>query len=457
MRAHHGAGALAVDVQVTDMELLNGAIDLVTRLGIDGARQAELGVVRDFECLIEATGLNHREHRSEDFFLLEFGFCRNVGNHRGTDKVAFAGRAVAARDQAAVFFALFDVSEDRLHRAFVDDGAHVGVFGGIADLNLLDADFELLQEFVVDALVHDGARAGRALLTLEAKCGLRHAFARRVNVRVGIDNDRVFAAHLENRALDPDLSRSLRRCDFVDVQADFARASEGDEARLGMRHDGVSKAGSGARTEIHHALGHARFFEQLDELRGDGGRIARRLEDDGVATHDRYQRHASHDGARKIPRRNHGAYAQRNVHHRIVLAGQLDGRLRLRKAKRLASVELAEIDGLGNIGVGLSPVLADFKHQPRHEFHLALAHEITDAEHQAGALFHRGTAPRFECLERGGHRWLYVLLAGLLMGADNLRRFRWIQRLDLVGFLDAFASDDEVILVAQLSANLGDS
>ena len=33
------------------------------------------------------------------------------------------------------------------------------------------------------------------------------------------------------------------------------------------------------------------------------------------------------------------------------------------------------------------------KHQPRHEFHLALAHEVADAEHQAGALFDRGAAP----------------------------------------------------------------
>src|SRR5712691_13467995 len=37
MRAHHGARTLAIDVQVADMELLNGAFDLLPRLGIDGA------------------------------------------------------------------------------------------------------------------------------------------------------------------------------------------------------------------------------------------------------------------------------------------------------------------------------------------------------------------------------------------------------------------------------------
>src|ERR1035437_3034164 len=60
-----------------------------------------------------------------------------------------------------------------------------------------------------------------------------------------------------------------------------------------MRHDRIAEAGSGTRAEIHHALGHARFFEQLDKLCGDRGGIARRLQDDGVATDDRCERHPS--------------------------------------------------------------------------------------------------------------------------------------------------------------------
>ena len=42
------------------------------------------------------------------------------------------------------------------------------------------------------------------------------------------------------------------------------------------------------------------------------------------------------------------------------------------------------------------------------------------------------------------------------MDADNLGRLRRIQRLDLVGGLDALAADDEVIFAAQLAANFGD-
>ena len=53
MRADHRAGALAVDVQVADVELADGAVDLVARLGVDRAGQAELGVVGDLERVVE--------------------------------------------------------------------------------------------------------------------------------------------------------------------------------------------------------------------------------------------------------------------------------------------------------------------------------------------------------------------------------------------------------------------
>ena len=47
MRAHHSSRALAIDAQVAHVELLLGRLNLVVRVGIDRARQAELGVVGD--------------------------------------------------------------------------------------------------------------------------------------------------------------------------------------------------------------------------------------------------------------------------------------------------------------------------------------------------------------------------------------------------------------------------
>ena len=187
---------------------------------------------------------------------------------------------------------------------------------GIADGDALDARFQLLEELVVDAFVDDGARAGRALLALEAESGRGYAFDGGVDIGVGIDDDGVFAAHFEDGALDPELARLLLRGGLVDVQANFARAGEGDVADLRMRHQRVAEAGAAAGTEVHHAFGHSAFFEQFDKLRGNRRRIARGLQDNGVAADDRSERHAGHDGAGEVPGRNHRADAERNVGQR---------------------------------------------------------------------------------------------------------------------------------------------
>src|SRR5579862_675067 len=223
-----------------------------------------------------------------------------------------------------------------------------------------------------------------------------------------------------------------------------------------MGDDRVAETGAGAGAEVDDALGHAGLFEKFDELRGDGGGIARRLQDDGVAADDGGERHSGHDRAWEIPRRNYRADSERDVMQRVMLSGQLDWRLRFREAQRLARVELTEVDGLGDVGVGLSPVLADFENEPCHVFHFALAEEIADAEDESGALFDGGAAPGLEGVERSLYCGLHVFFASLLMDADDLRRLRRVQRLDLLGSLDAFAADDEVVLASQLGADFGD-
>src|SRR5581483_2340777 len=115
MRADHSSRALAVDVQIADVEFLDRAINLVARTGVDGAGQSELGIVGDLERMIEAASLDHREHRSEDFFLLKLRLCRDVGDNRRLDEVALSRKSLAAGDEASIFLPLLDVAEYRLH------------------------------------------------------------------------------------------------------------------------------------------------------------------------------------------------------------------------------------------------------------------------------------------------------------------------------------------------------
>src|SRR4051812_21568085 len=54
MRADHGSRALAVDVEVSHVEVALGTVDLVLRTGVDRAGETELGVVRDGQRVFEA-------------------------------------------------------------------------------------------------------------------------------------------------------------------------------------------------------------------------------------------------------------------------------------------------------------------------------------------------------------------------------------------------------------------
>ena len=60
----------------------------------------------------------------------------------------------------------------------------------------------------------------------------------------------------------------------------------------------------------------------------------------------------------------------------VALARQLHRSLRARQPQRLARIELAEVYGLGDIGIRLRPILAHFKHQPGFKLELALADDL---------------------------------------------------------------------------------
>src|SRR5271170_4652758 len=100
---------------------------------------------------------------------------------------------------------------------------------------------------------------------------------------------------------------------------------------------------------------------------------------------------------------------------RIALARQLNISLDAREPESFTAVVFAEIDSLGDIAVGLSPVLADFKHQPGTELELALPQQVADAKHQAGAFLNRSPAPMRKGAQRRLHGWLDMLLASFLM------------------------------------------
>src|SRR6185369_3565342 len=128
----------------------------------------------------------------------------------------------AARDQPPLAAPNFDVIENGLARGRTDHRPHESrtIFRS-ANLESRDFSFQLFDELIVDRVVYNGARAGRALLPLITERGLHHTRDGAVQIGLPIDYDGVFTAHLGHHALDPDLAFARLRSQLIDAQTHF--------------------------------------------------------------------------------------------------------------------------------------------------------------------------------------------------------------------------------------------
>ena len=138
----------------------------------------------------------------------------------------------------------------------------------------------------------------------------------------------------------------------------------------------------------------------------------------------------------------------------IALARHLHWQLSSGESQRLTRVVLAEVDGLGNIGVSLCPVLAYFEYKPRTELKFALAQQIASPEEQGGTLLYRSLAPALKGFQCRLHRGLHMFLACLLMESDHLGRLGWIDGLDLVLGPNPLASNNQIVFTPKLATHL---
>ena len=102
-------------------------------------------------------------------------------------------------------------------------------------------------------------------------------------------------------------------------------------------------------------------------------------------------RHAHGDRDREVPRRDHRHHAARRVAHLVALAGDLEERLAAIERDRAAGVELEEVDGLADVGVGLVPGLGALAHRQRGELGAALAHPGRGARRGSRRAWRRGS------------------------------------------------------------------
>ena len=162
-----------------------------------------------------------------------------------------------------------DVLKNRLQRTFIHDRTRVLVLRRIALGQLIYSITEPGYKEIVDRLFYNCARARRALLSIEAKSGCDHTLNRRIQIAIGLHNHRVFSTHLEDRALDPDLTLAWLGCARMNVEAHLLRSGEGDEASFWMLHQGIAEGASRSGTEVHYAFRHSGFLKNLEKFRCD--------------------------------------------------------------------------------------------------------------------------------------------------------------------------------------------
>src|SRR5882724_8918406 len=112
MRPDHGAGALAVEVEVSHEEALARLANVFWIRRVDRPGQAVLRVVGQLEGVLEVLRFGNRENGAKDLFLKDSRLRVDIGDHRGLDEVAVAIRGGSPGDQAALFLTRLDVTQD---------------------------------------------------------------------------------------------------------------------------------------------------------------------------------------------------------------------------------------------------------------------------------------------------------------------------------------------------------
>ena len=225
--------------------------------------------------------------------------------------------ALAAGDElGALLLAEPDVLLDGVALRRAHQRAHAGRHvHGVADLDALDAGDHLLDELVVDLLVHQHARPGLADLALVHEGAEERAEGGGVEVGVVEDDVGRLAAELER-----DLLQGAG-AELHDAAADLGRAGEGDLADVGMGRELL--AGRAARTadDVDHAGGHAGLGADLAEHERRDRRHRRRLQHDAVAGRERGRDLPRRHDEREVPRRDAGADADRLAHDQVLADG----------------------------------------------------------------------------------------------------------------------------------------
>src|SRR5690554_4521696 len=315
-----------------------------------------LVAVDEVDGIGEGVDAHARQHRAEDFFLVDAHVGRYVVEQRTTQpEPAFAaftgggGVEVAAVDHQRCTFlhALLDIAGDALERSGMHDGAHFRFqVEPVANLECAGAFGQDGNQTVADvAHQHtDGDRhaafAGRTITGADECVG--HLF------EIGVGHDHHVVLRTAQR-LHP---LAVARTGFVDVVRNGRRADEGHRLDVGMHQDGVY----GFLVALHHveyAVGQAGLFEQIGQHQRGGRVDGAGFQNEAVAGGDGQGEHPQRHHGREVERRDAGYDAQRLAQGPVVDAGgNLVGEVGFQQLGNAAG-ELDDVDATRDFALGV--------------------------------------------------------------------------------------------------------
>ena len=210
-----------------------------------------------------------------------------------------------------------------------------------------------------------------------------------------------------------------------------------------------------AGDDVNDARGNAAVGQRLHEVQRRERRVLRRLDHRGVAGDQGREELPRRNRHREIPRRDHGADAERLANGHSKLVGQLRRHRRPKQAAAFAGGVIAAIDGFLNV---TARFLDDLAHLARHQLRILFLARDQDlrrlVQHLSAARCGH-QSPRLEGLLGRLDGCVHIFTIGPLEDADHLARVGRIQVLESVAGVALHPlAVDKVLINARLSAGV---
>ena len=204
-------------------------------------------------------------------------------------------------------------------------------------------------------------------------------------------------------------------------KADCPRPRERNPRYVLVLDEFLAHRAARAREVLQGATGDPRLAEDLVELEGEKGRVARGFQDDGIAGDERSDGHPGRDREREVERRDDGPYAEGAEHGPRALVREVPAHVPLEPPVRDQGLRVPsqEVDRLVDVRDRLVTVLPVLEGHEGREVELALRHHVRGALHDPRAFDEVLGAPGGEPGLRGGHRLAGVRPRALLEPAED--------------------------------------